>query len=71
MQDASRKGRMNSPTGAHVEKIRAALKKRFADPEYCKKHGAALVARMKTPEWKLAQRNGVRRRFGLPIVDST
>lgn len=66
MQDASRKGRMNSPHGEHLEKIKNSVRQRWKDPEFRQKHAEATKRCMETPEWKIAQSNGVRDYHKLP-----
>lgn len=57
--DASRKGRSNKPTGEHLAKIKDAINKRWADPEFKAERLRKLAECATTPEFRLAVKAGI------------
>ena len=57
--DAKRKGRANTPSGEHLEKIKTAIKAKWANPEFKKERLAILTEAVKTPEFRMAVKAGI------------
>ncbi len=49
-QDASMKGRSNVPSGEHLERIKAGVRKKWEDPEHRERHRQMLIVRNKSQE---------------------
>jgi hypothetical protein len=57
--DASRKGRSNIPSGQHLERVKKAIKAKWADPVFKKERLAVLAQHALTPEFRMAVKAGM------------